>query len=51
MIAKKKKFQIRFNPIVTGDKLWASAWFSFTYLMTLSIVKKDTMITMVVMKE
>ena len=51
MIAKKKKFQIKFNPIVTGDRLWARAWFSLTCLMTLSIVKKDTIITIVVMNE
>ena len=51
LIAKKKKFQIRFNPIVTGDRLWARAWFSLSCLITLSIVKKETMITIVVMNE
>ena len=50
-MAKKKKFHTRLMAIEIGEMLAASEWFSLTYLITVSIVKNEMMITMVVRNE
>lgn len=50
-MAKKKKFQTRLMAIEIGEMLAANEWFSLTCLITVSIVKKEMMITIVVRKE
>ena len=49
-MAKKTKFQMRLRPIETGEMLYASAWFSLTFLITLSMVRNERIITTLVIR-
>lgn len=51
LIAKKKKFQTKLSPTVSGERLLAITISSLTCFMTPNMVKKERMITMVARKE